>query len=121
MSYHSGGLISSTCVLLSITLMLSQTILADTDSTKLVTKSHTGQGNKPQLLSLDLTLEIEEDSSLSADVSEPQSELQKLLSHEQESHIHVGGKVMLNDNASIEHPSLHDIDGGEIDLTVDFE
>ena len=126
MSHHSGGLSSSTCVLLSITLILSQSILADTDSTnsdstKSVSKSHTSQEDKPQQLSLDKNVEFKKKSTFAADEAEPQSELQKLLSHEQDSHIHLGGKIMLKDDASIVHPSLQSIEGGEIDLTIDFE
>ena len=84
-------------------------------------KSHISPENKPLQLLLDENLRFEENSTIAADKTESQPELQKSFSYEQESHFHLYGEIMLDHEASIAHPSLHDVDGIEIDLTIDFE
>ncbi len=134
MSLQSNGLHTSTWVFLSITLLLSLPGLAETDDTSsdIATNSQTankslrdsGSEQLPLPPNGTLNLEVapvEVDPVVTNEEIESKSELQKLLIHEERSHVHIGGKIMLNDDASIKHPSIHDIDGGEVDITIDLE
>ena len=123
---RSVGLSPGTCVLLCLTPLLSQHILADTISTnsgknQSAVNSLSGSKNKPQHILLDENLKLELNPTFATEDSETHSESRKLLGHEQESHFHLGGDITLNDDASIAHPSVHDIRGFEIDLTIDFD
>ena len=123
---HSVHLSPKTFALLCLTLLLSQQILADTISTNTgnnqsAVNSHSDSVNKPQHILLDENLTFQLKSNLATEYSETQSELNKFLGHEQESHLHLGGDISFNDDARIMHPSVHDIGGFEIDLTIDFD
>lgn len=134
MFIQSSGLRTSTYVFLSITLLLSLPALAETDGTNSditansqpASKSLRDSGNEQLQPPLDGTLNlelvpVEVVPVITNEEIESKSELQKLLIHEDRSHVHVGGKIMLNDDASIKHPSIHDIDGAEVDITIDLE
>ena len=126
MALHFGGLPASPYYLLSITLLLVQSVLADTESTILcnsesASRSNIAPGIKPLQISLDEEIKIEDNSTFTTEVSEPQKKLQELLNHREESHIHLGGEIKLKDDATISHPSMHDVDAFEVDISIDFE
>ncbi len=122
MAHHSADRNYLTYILLSIILFLCQPIQADIESTTPGNNTSTAEPNKqPRLKPMQISLDENGDSKLLDQELEPENELQELLGHEKESHFHLDGEIMLNDDASLVHPSLHDIDGFEIDITIDFE
>ncbi len=122
MAHHLASRDSLTYILFSIILFLSQAIQADIESTSPGIKTSTVESNKqPRFKPTQISLDENVDSRLLDQELEPRNDLQELLSHEKESHFHLDGEIMLDDDASVVHPSLHDIDGFEIDITIDFE
>lgn len=127
MVQYTGSLQTMIYLLLVIAILPNQLVLADierksTGDTQSAAKPNIIPGNKPLHISPKDYVEFEDNSNLATEQPEPRnSELQKLLDHEQESHMHLKGEIMLNDDATIEHPSLDDIDGVEVDITIDFE
>jgi hypothetical protein len=113
-------------ILVSIILPVSQPIQGDIKSTNPDDNISTSVSDKelryePNRISQDEKLKFEGNPSFRNRESEPKSELQELLNHEKDSHVHFSGEILVNDDASIEHPVLQDIDGFEIDITIDFE
>ena len=150
MTQPAAGLSTGTYVLLSITLLLSLAMLrfvyvnvfepgirtlpapeveqpvqpvetGSAEPAEAINTESAPQPARPLETTLDEILEFEEAPTFNSQETEPVSELQQLLTHKEESHVHVGGKITLDDDASMKHPSIHDIEGAEVDVTIDFQ
>ena len=131
MSHQSKGLYNSAYLFVSIILLfilptLAHTvdIPAETNSFPPAAKPPEAPDSKKLKISLDEAWEFEIASEIMNGEPEVKSnlpELRQLSVHEQESHRHLHGEIMFNDDASVRHPSLHDIEGFEIDITIDFD